>query len=286
MTLEWSKNRFVRSFEVAVAKEESCSEPIFEKRAIKSNNVQLDDLYDGHYFLCVYGRIGDARISAKNNGVPFIIDRTNPVVTVPVEVSTHGQAFNPNISMQDTTALTVEWSTVSGPGAIAFDDKNSATPMVSADKNGIYKIKATISDQAGHTVEQIYQFYWNGQSEGQNLKFVSLAKTGVAADGFIQNSEKNDAAALWILSPQTLATKIEYTAPLDDSAADVSCDNSQTYDKSAIASALDLSVDGAYVICVKLSDADGHVLYGKSETVVRDSGVPIFTSLANANAAA
>ena len=43
--------------------------------------------------------------------------------------------------------------------------------------------------------------------------------------------------------------------------------------------------DGSYKICVKLADAAGNVAYGSSPTVVRDTGVPTFTSVALANEA-
>jgi hypothetical protein len=284
VSFEWTANPSVKTYEVAVAVDDSCKEYIFQKLEIKEPRVVLDHLADGKYFLCVYALISARRLPAKNNGIPFIIDRTDPWVTIPSQIETHSETFQAQITVDDMTPYTAAWAQVSGPGNVTFADPMAINSAIKADRNGIYQIRATIEDQAGHKVEQLYHFYWNGSLEDERLRFISLNHTGAALDGFVNFAEKNAAGKLWTLN-HTLATQIDYTQPLDVSAIDVTCDSTQDYDRTSIASALDLPSDGTYVLCARLSDAEGRIVYGKSESLVRDTLGPSFVSLSPINAA-
>lgn len=282
-TLEWSSNPNARSYEIIIARDEACADVIFEKSNLKTTSYKLDSLSDGKYYFCVFARFKTARLAAHNNGLWTIIDRAAPIISVPSDTVVYTKPFTPDLTAKDVSALSVQWSQVSGDGIVSFDDALSLTPIVSVDINGIYKIKATITDQAGHRVEQIYQFYWNATVES-NVNFVSLTRSGVASDGYINAGESSDLNSVWTLT-QTGASLIQYTIPLDDPSGTVVCDATQDYSKIAVPSAFEITTDGSFSICVRLKSASGKIVFGKSDKITRDVVAPLYTSLAMANAA-
>ncbi|RZA26128.1 MAG: BspA family leucine-rich repeat surface protein [Proteobacteria bacterium] len=281
--LSWTKNPQAKSYSVVISSDELCADVIFEKSNLTTTSISLNALTDGQYFICVYAERAGSRKPARNNPVSLIVDRTDPVVTVPTDTTVETKAFTPSISVEDLTRTTVVWSKVSGVGSVTFSDINLLSPLISADINGIYKIKATVTDQAGHKVEQFYQFYWNGD-QSSALNFAALQQSGVAADGFINASEKLAGNAVWTLV-QTGADTISYSAPLDDTGAAIICDAATSYSRTAIPTAADLTVDGTYALCVRLKDQGGNFVYGKSDSILRDTIPPIFTSLSLSGAA-
>ncbi|RYZ66160.1 MAG: hypothetical protein EOP09_13105, partial [Proteobacteria bacterium] len=280
-TLSWTKAPGVKKYDVAIARDEECTDIVFEKRNLTTNSLELDALNDGDYYMCVYAQAA-IRSPAVNNGVLLTIDRTQPSVRVPMDIKVATGSFRPEIDVQDTTEFTVSWSQVAGDGKVTFDNANTQWPQVSADKNGVYKLIAKITDQAGHTVDQEFQFYWEGSGAG--LGFTALARNGVAIDGFVSSAESSNTAPLWVLAA-TGYTSALYTQALSDPSGSVSCDAAQSYTSANILSAPDISVDGKFAICVKLTDASAKVIYGKSELITRKTTGPQITSFAKANVA-
>ncbi|RYZ50108.1 MAG: hypothetical protein EOP07_23430, partial [Proteobacteria bacterium] len=159
---------------------------------------------------------------------------------------------------------------------------SSSIPLINAlSTDGTYAACALLSDAAGN---QTYAKSTQVIRDTVAPTFTSLNGVNAGSDGFVSDSEKAFTTVLWTLV-QSGASTIQYTSPLDDTNALVSCDVSKTYGQSTIARAVDLSSDLPWVICVKLSDTAGNVTYGKSSQVIRDISGPSFTSLARANAA-
>lgn len=112
-----------------------------------------------------------------------------------------------------------------------------------------------------------------------------MAKTAEGSDAFINDSEKGQTTPIWTLTASG-SSSIDYTVALSDTAAAQVCDGGDTYNQgSTIPGASSLASDGAWTLCVRLSDAAGNITYGKGDQIVRDIGYPVFTSLAVANAA-
>jgi surface protein len=282
--LKWSSNPKAQSYSISVSKDDSCQNPLFTQSDISETRYFLDFLDEGEYFLCVYAHRGNTRLAAKNNGLSFIVDRTRPMITTPFDVKVETQAFHPALSISDLTQTSIVWSQMSGEGTIEFDNSHAHSPLITANKNGMYKIKATVTDEVGNVSEQIYQFYWDG-STGSGSSFVSLSYSGYAADGFITLSEQLNSGPIWILT-QVGAESVAYTKPLEDSSGSLLCNSSQIYDQTTIASALSLPLDRVYAICVELKDEAGRKIYGKSPAVLRDILPPTISSFTLANAAA
>lgn len=114
--------------------------------------------------------------------------------------------------------------------------------------------------------------------------FTSLARQNEAADGYVNDAEKNATLPLWLLTASGHSA-VAYTAALDEGTPQT-CDGSKTYNQSTIAAASDLTnSQTSFVICVRLADAAGNITYGKSDALTRDTVHPVFTSLARTNEA-
>ncbi|RYF45106.1 MAG: hypothetical protein EOO38_16605, partial [Cytophagaceae bacterium] len=282
--MKWTKNKYATSFHAMVTKDPNCLEAVWQEKGLKDNSFMLETLEDGHYYLCVFGIFGNRQVAATNNGVPLTIDKSAPIISQPGMAREHGQTFTPDLEIEDFTELRFEWSKVEGPGELTFSQSDIRNPQITADKNGLYSIKVRITDQADHSVEKTFDFVWTGSPENTTLRFLSLANSGVALDGYVNDSEKMATDGLWTLSHSS-ATEITYTALVDDSSGTLACNASQLYDQVAVPSAATMASDGIYAICVRLSDAAGNTVYGKSGRVVRDTVPPTFLSLSGTNAA-
>ena len=102
--------------------------------------------------------------------------------------------------------------------------------------------------------------------------FTSLNLSNEAIGG-INDSEKLANNPAFTLSASGY-TADDYTGLL---ATSVTCDENQTYSNSDIPLVSAITPDGSYAVCVKLSDANSNITYGKSQTVVRDIAAPSFT---------
>ncbi|RYZ91250.1 MAG: BspA family leucine-rich repeat surface protein [Proteobacteria bacterium] len=112
----------------------------------------------------------------------------------------------------------------------------------------------------------------------------AFVKSNTGSDGFIGFSESSDAGVLWTLS-QSGATTVAYSSPIIDAGASTLCNDMRSFNQSSPARSLDISSDGTWIICARLSDAAGNISFGKSPPVVRNISGPSFTSLALANGA-
>lgn len=159
----------------------------------------------------------------------------------------------------------------------------TSVPAINAlTADGSFALCVKLSDAAGNIT------YGKSQTIVRDTVtpvFSSLSKAAEAIDGSINESERNQTNPLWSLSASGYAS-LAFTTALTDTAGSLTCDGTQTYNQGAtIASATGLGADGAWSICVKLSDLAGNISWGKAEQIVRDTVVPSFTSLALANAA-
>ncbi|RYZ54399.1 MAG: hypothetical protein EOP07_16025, partial [Proteobacteria bacterium] len=281
--LEWTKEKYADHYDIQIASDPLCEHVVSEIKGLKTTSYDFEALADGKYNLCVFSRTQKTKLAAVNNGLPLTVDQSNPIVTIPSQIRDESQPFIPQISVEDLSEFSILWTKAAGDGTVSISNPQSVNPTLSADKNGVYVITITVTDSLGHKVEQLYSFVWKGSSV-PGLTFQSLARSGVASDGSINLSERNDPSPIWILN-QSGASSISYSLPQADPSHALACDASQIYDETSIPTAQNLTVEDSYVICVKLSLDDGQTVYGKSDPVVLDLTPPTFTSLANANAA-
>ncbi len=105
-----------------------------------------------------------------------------------------------------------------------------------------------------------------------------------ASDGYINATEYLSPLPLVNLIPNETVTD-QFSAVLPNTS--LICDDSRAYPNADIPMIADIpGNDGAFAVCVKLTDAGGNVSYTKSPAVVRDITAPVFISLSPANEAA
>lgn len=105
----------------------------------------------------------------------------------------------------------------------------------------------------------------------------------------------SDAADTWINSLESVLTN-DLAGNLVGSGYDTAayalvtsattCNAALTYGIVPKSNAVEFTTDGAYKVCVKLSETSGNITFGTSATVTRDTVAPVFTSVSLDNDAA
>lgn len=180
-----------------------------------------------------------------------------------------------------TTAFNDENNSVVCGSDQKFDQK-SVPNVVSLTKDGTWTLCVRMTDLVGNV----------GYAKARPLvrdtippTLISLSRLNTASDGWINLSESQSVLPMWLLNGSGIAVS-RYTIPLDDDSNRQVCDASQNYSESLISGAAQLSNDGVFVVCVRVQDAAGNTIYGKSQKVTRDIVAPTFVSLLPANDAA
>lgn len=219
---------------------------------------------NGAYAVCA--KLTDAAGNIAYEKSPQVhVDLTAPAVDAGENITASGSA---NITTATSDGDVLLWEKVSGPGTITFGSASAVATTAGASTQGTYVLRLTATDVAGNSASDTMTYIFDSTPPA----FTSLAETGDASDGYINDAEKAGMSALWALNADGY-TVADYTQPLDETAA---CDVSQGYNESSIARAVDFTAgDKAYVICVRLTDAAGNITYGKSDAVTRDIVAPI-----------
>ncbi len=186
-------------------------------------------------------------------------------------------------SGQSETAYTLPLSDTSNSlvcnASKTYGQSAIATPA-GVGSDGAFAICVQLSDEVGNVV------YGKSAQIVRDIvapTFTSLNGVNEASDGYIKSGEESSAAPLISLISSG-STAIDYTVALDDSTP-ITCNSGKTYNQSAVPAISALTADGSYAVCVRLTDAAGNIIYGKSQTIVHDIAAPVFTSLAGANGA-
>ncbi|RYF51067.1 MAG: hypothetical protein EOO38_04130, partial [Cytophagaceae bacterium] len=252
---------------------------------------------DGTYVVCV--RLTDTSGNTSyGKSVTVVRDTTPPTFTSLARANEAGDGYIND--SEKSSALAAYTITALGQTVTAYtlpSNDASASLVCNSSKtygqstipaistftpDGTYAVCVSLTDAAGNIT---YGKSAQVQRVTTAPTFTSLARSGVASDGYINNAEKSDVGAMWTLTANGQTSTL-YSLALADAAGTLTCDNSKTYAQNLIPIPTDVSFDGIYVVCVKLADSAGNVTYGKSTTVSRDIAPPTFTSLGGANGAA
>lgn len=171
------------------------------------------------------------------------------------------------------TAPFIDSGSISCDGSKSY---SSSIPKInSLGADGSYAVCVKLSDSVGNV---IYQKSPAIAKDTVAPLFTSLTWVAEAADGSINDSEKLGTAALWSLVASDYASAA-YTLALDAQGGSLVCGTSQTYNQGSVPRATELTSDGEWTVCLKLSDSFGNVSYGKGETVIRDVTPPTAVSI-------
>jgi surface protein len=166
-------------------------------------------------------------------------------------------------------ALASVASSCSGP--LNYSSTRPHTDDIRFGSSGTYKVCVRAQDLALNPPAY-------GESSGIVFSsaaptITSFLPTNAANDGFINESEKASTAAAWALIANG-STAQDYSLPLNDTSGLLVCNAGSGYGQSSIARLADVLTDGTWALCVRLTDAAGNIVYGKSAALVRDVAPP------------
>ncbi|RYZ52656.1 MAG: hypothetical protein EOP07_19240, partial [Proteobacteria bacterium] len=238
----------------------------------------------GTYRVCV--ELGNGNSSKTYGSSPTFVYRPNSAMVG--AVSLIGSASDGHLTLAEHAASTslvsvpvttgtniVEYAVVASVTSCAGPLSYSTSVPTSDDarfaSSGAFKVCARAQDIALNPA---------AYAESSDLIFSLAAPTitsfvaaNSASDGFVKDSEKALTADAWVLTASGYVAEA-YSIPLNDASGVAVCNSGSGYGQSSVARIVDITNDGTWAICVRLTDAAGNTTYGKSAAIVRDIIAP------------
>ena len=243
----------------------------------------LDISLDGDYKVCVKAQDSVPSYSAVYAQSPTMQrDTSAPTFT---SISLINDAADSYISQSEKDNLTPIVGSLTGSGYVlaAYKVTSSGSDCSgesgygslpqSADlpaSDGSYKVCVQLTDAASNTSFGSSAVI---MKDATPPSFASLDLINEGSDGYIRDSEK--------LSTGDLAGNLNASgySVHDYKLTPAGADCAVATGYGSMPSISDMVSDGSYKVCVKLSDVAGNETFGASPAVVRDTGIPVFTSI-------
>lgn len=127
------------------------------------NETYFSTLGDGVYFWNVKSKDEADNNSKWAEPFSFTIDGTLPTLEDLIDV-TAGVPIELSSVASDANGVSYKWEMVLGPGTVEFSSDKINNPIVSADTDGDYVLRLTVTDPAGNSVFKEMKFTWFVQS--------------------------------------------------------------------------------------------------------------------------
>lgn len=293
-TVTWEASVGASSYNLLIDDTTGCSSALQTYEEITGVSKVLTALTDGTYYVCMTSA-DDATNSttATNSNYTFTLDTVPPTFT---SVDLAGDATDTfiNLAERSTTNPLITNLTGSGYDAAGYKLATLATTCdgaltygaipnsdsVDFGADGSYKVCVKLSDTAGNAA---YGASSTITLDATAPVFTSVALANEAVGGYINLAESSIANDL-IGSLTGSGYDDDYYKLIT---AASTCDGTLTYDVAIPKNdSADFTADGAYKVCVKLTDTAGNITYGSSGNITLDKTVPAFTSIALLNDAA
>ncbi len=155
------------------------------------------------------------------------------------------------------------WTQVSGPGTVSFGSPNAQDTTVSADTEGTYIIRLTVTDNAGNSADSDAQFIWDKTAPGFTIE-----------EGVDEGPVQTDTIRIAVSDDNGISeSKYGFSA-------DATCDSNDNYDND-----FDLGVD-FYInddhtdyLCVMATDKAGNTGYELVGQLNVDKTAPVLNSV-------
>ena len=162
VSISWSEYPGATNYRLAFTEDENCLKQVlaFDQLLItKAASVSKD----GTYHICVFAEVPEgSEIAANNNGVPFTIDTTKPVLdstttAMPAKITT---PISFEAKVTDDTGVTYKWVHKSGNGTLTFSpaDSGKTTIAYTQGAGGTQEVDLIITDAAGNITTKTYTF--------------------------------------------------------------------------------------------------------------------------------
>lgn len=200
------------------------------------------------------GNPGDATPGDVTSGDASAQDPSNPAVPATIPKVNVGNLRETNkeiaIDAQTSDAVKWEWEQLAGPGTLTFQSPNSEDTLLSADRDGFYWIRLTVTSADGSTAFDDFEMLWDTQAPTLRLSPEIRAFHAISVDGSVSSD----------------ATSIEWTQLSGPG---------QMIFGSAQSSATTLSADadGVYLLRLTVADKLGNATFAEM-TFIWETGVP------------
>lgn len=179
-------------------------------------NTNLSADIDGIYLLRL--TVTDTAGNTSTSDLTITWDQTPPQTDTGADILIN-QPVVPVTTATDTLAgiESIQWSQISGPGIITFSDLSLINPTISADLDGEYTIRMTVTDLAGNTSFDEFSLVWDTTpptvtTDGDSQTNQTITRQGIAADlnGITSTiwSQISGPGTITFSSPSTLTTDI------------------------------------------------------------------------------
>lgn len=225
---------------------------------------------DGSYTLQL--AVTDAAGNIAVDQMVFTWDTTAPSVNAGADVNTNAQ-----VTLNAATAggAFYEWTKQSGPGAMTFGTSTAEDTTASADTDGTYILRLTVTDIAGNSGYDEITFIWD-TTVSPNPQFTSIDLINGAEDGYINLAERS--SSLKVVGNLSASSYDVASFQLVGFTSD--CSSQSGYSTTIpAANAASFGSDGDYKVCVRLSKAGHSAIYGESDKIVLDTEPAVFGSL-------
>ena len=232
-----------------------------------ANNSQFGPS-DGSYKVCI-------KLMSSQGLIAFGVSPEIKVDTSPPQVEAGpnvwiGSLYSRTGVVSGTGPHSVQWSQVSGSGSLVFGSPSGLTTTITADSDGVYTVRLTAVDAAGNTASDTFNLTWDSIAP----TFTELPLANAAVDGSINAVEKVTTSSL-VATPIAAGYDAAFYKVM---AATQSCTTATEYSSNPpTPQNAGFGTDGAYKVCIKLTDLTGHITYGSSRSIILDTQAPTVT---------
>ena len=124
------------------------------------------------------------QVTAVTDGSSVLYDRTNPSI----DDMGGDKEVNATVSQDATTSdggsglATHAWTKISGPGTITFGTPTTVSTTISANADGTYVLRLTVTDNAGNSASDEIDFIWDTTAPRLEFTVPANNATGVSTD--------------------------------------------------------------------------------------------------------
>lgn len=167
---------------------------------------------DGSYVIRLTAT--DAAGNIAYSDMNMVWDTTPPSVTTGNQV--RNGTYTQTATINDATAVTCQWTRLSGPGTITFGTSTEAATTITAGVDGTYAIRLTATDAAGNTAYSDMTLVWDtvlpsvnaGGNRAGNARFTQTATAGDTLSMTYAWSSTSGPGNVTFGSPNALSTTI------------------------------------------------------------------------------
>ncbi len=144
------------------------------------------------------------QVSSTSDGSEVFYDETNPIVDAGSDKETNMivlQDADTSDSVPASGIAVWAWTQESGPGTVTFSSVATEDTNISADTDGVYILRLTVTDNAGNTAYDEMEFIWDTTNPVVITSVPFDGADGIAIDAGVANIVFDDAGNITLIDP-------------------------------------------------------------------------------------